>query len=76
MRDFGRWLAEQASPANQPDAQAAQLPDGFWDQGDRIMVRCCACEREFCISDYISFEEIMASDPDRQYCGGSPGCMP
>jgi hypothetical protein len=72
MKDFGRWMADQA-PAEVPC-----VPDECdFDNGLYLGVRgdwwgICGC----CGGDYEIMCEPEEYDPENSYCGGSPGCCP
>jgi hypothetical protein len=80
--DFERWFQRQGRAAAPPPPPVLSLDDrlddiGFETDGSgNVYCKCCMCERQINLTDYISATECLDQDPKNQYCGGSPRCCP
>lgn len=76
--DFERWFQRQAPAVPQAEPEP-ELPDGIRevlrlcaDGSGTYLARCCSCENDY----ELDLDRLEDFDPDCNYCGGSPRCLP
>lgn len=78
MKSFEEWFQE--SPLAPPPQGSWQYWEdeghGFLQSDGKFMIRCCCCDRNFAVSDYIGSDEFDPDTSETFYCGGSNRCCP